>query len=76
MRETFLPLLEAHGVDLTFGGHSHTYERSILMHGHYGHSKTYDSEQHALNAGDGRSLQVTTLRSEGQTLDPYTLRKD
>ena len=54
MREVFLPLLEAHGVDLTFGGHSHTYERSILMHGHYGKSDTYDPQQHALDAGDGR----------------------
>ena len=47
MRENFLPLLEASGVDLTFGGHSHTYERSILMHGHYGTSDTYDAAQHA-----------------------------
>jgi hypothetical protein len=54
MRETFLPLLEAHGVDLTFGGHSHTYERSILMQGHYGTSDSYDPAQHALDSGDGR----------------------
>ena len=132
MREVFLPLLEAHGVDLTFGGHSHTYERSILMHGHYGKSDTYDPQQHALDAGDGRPagdgsyrqsqhsasgtihtvagtsgmaqkfraphlpfmvenlsklasvvvdidgrrLDVTTLGSDGQTLDSYTLLKD
>ena len=54
MREVFLPLLEEHGVDLTFGGHSHTYERSVLMRGHYGMSDTYDPAQHALNTGDGR----------------------
>ena len=54
MREVFVPLLEAHGVDLTFAGHSHVYERSILMHGHYGKSDTYDPQQHALDAGDGR----------------------
>ena len=132
MRENFLPLLEAHGVDLTFGGHSHTYERSILMHGHYGTSDTYDAAQHALDAGngrpdgdgsyrqgahqkrgtihtvagssgkfgafraehlpfmvknlsalasvvvdiEGRSLRVTTLGSQGETLDSYTLLKD
>lgn len=132
MREVFLPLLETHGVDLTFGGHSHTYERSILMHGHYGKSDTYDPAQHALDAGDGRPegdgsyrqamhqgsgtihtvagssgkvgafkaphlpfmvenlselasvvvdidgrrLDVTTLGSEGQILDSYTLLKD
>jgi hypothetical protein len=132
MRENFLPLLESHGVDLTFGGHSHTYERSILMHGHYGTSDTYDPVLHALDAGDGRpdrdgeyrqglhdmhgtihtvagssgkfggfraehlpfmvenlsalasvvvdiegrALRVTTLGSQGETLDSYTLLKD
>lgn len=132
MRENFLPLLESHGVDLTFGGHSHTYERSILMHGHYGTSDTYDPAIHALDAGDGRAdgdgqyrqglderhgtihtvagssgkfgafraehlpfmvenlsalasvvvdiegraLRVTTLGSQGETLDTYTLLKD
>lgn len=54
MREVFLPLLESHGVDLTFGGHSHTYERSILMQGHYGLSTSYDEGVHGLNTGDGR----------------------
>ncbi|MGJ8641718.1 MAG: metallophosphoesterase [Opitutaceae bacterium] len=53
MRENFLPLLEAHGVDLTFGGHSHTYERSLLMQGHYGMSPSYDPAEHALDTGDG-----------------------
>jgi hypothetical protein len=53
-RVNFLPMLEAHGVDLTFGGHRHTYERSILMHGHYGTSDTYDAAVHALDAGNGR----------------------
>jgi len=132
MRENFLPMLEAHGVDLTFGGHSHTYERSILMHGHYGTSDTYDPALHALDAGNGRpagdgsyrqgahqkcgtihtvagssgkvgpfradhlpfmvenlsllasvvvdiewrSLHVTTLGSQGEILDTYTLLKD
>lgn len=132
MRENFLPLLEAHGVDLTFAGHSHTYERSILMHGHYGTSDTYDPAEHALDVGngrpegdgsyrqaadqrrgtihtvagssgkfgafkadhlpfmienlsalasvvvdvEGRSLRVTTLGSQGEILDSYTLLKD
>ena len=132
MRENFLPLLEAHGVDLTFGGHSHTYERSILMHGHYGKSHSYDSTIHALDPSNGdpnrgggyhqaqhqgrgtihtvagssgkcgkfvakplpfmvknlsklasvivdingRSLKVTTLGSQSEVLDCYTLHKD
>ena len=42
MRENFLPLLEAHGVDLVFSGHSHMYERSFLIDCHYGYSDTLD----------------------------------
>lgn len=38
MRENFVPLLEAYGVDLVLGGHSHCYERSYLINGHYGYS--------------------------------------
>ena len=32
MRMDFVPLLEAGGVDLVLGGHSHIYERSYLLH--------------------------------------------
>ena len=53
MRERFLPLLEAHGVDLVLAGHSHSYERSIYLDGHYGFSSTFDPQLHAVNAGDG-----------------------
>ncbi len=35
MRENALPLLEAAGVDLVLGGHSHIYERSYLIDGAY-----------------------------------------
>jgi hypothetical protein len=40
MREVFVPILEAYGVDLVLCGHSHNYERSYLMDGHYGKSWT------------------------------------
>jgi len=36
MRQYILPILEGHGVDLVLSGHSHTYERSFLIDGHYG----------------------------------------
>ena len=52
MREVFLPILEAGGVDLVFGGHSHTYERSFLIDGHYGDSSTFTSAN-LVDAGDG-----------------------
>lgn len=35
MRENIMPILESGGVDLTFTGHSHIYERSMLMDGAY-----------------------------------------
>ena len=36
MRQNALPILETWGVDLIMTGHSHTYERSFLVDGHYG----------------------------------------
>jgi|GEM_PF-2531703 len=53
MRQNFLPILEAGGVDLVLGGHSHIYERSYLLDGHYGFSTTLTPAM-KLNPGDGR----------------------
>lgn len=52
MRENVLPLLESHGVDLVLSGHSHSYERSFLLDGHYGHSSTLQPWM-ILDGGDG-----------------------
>ncbi len=51
MRRRILPLLETYNVDLVLNGHSHTYERSMLIQGHYGKSKTLDSTQVIDDAG-------------------------
>ncbi|MBI3910466.1 MAG: fibronectin type III domain-containing protein, partial [Armatimonadetes bacterium] len=40
MRENIVPILENGGVDLVLCGHSHSYERSFLLDGHYGMSGT------------------------------------
>lgn len=53
MREVFVPILEDYGVDLVFNGHSHSYERSFLIDGHYGLSTTWDALLHQLDGGDG-----------------------
>ncbi len=53
MRQYALPILEDHGVDLVLSGHSHSYERSFLLDGHYGASNTLTSDM-ILNGGDGR----------------------
>ncbi len=35
MRENVLPLLDSYGVDLVLTGHSHSYERSMMLDSHY-----------------------------------------
>jgi acid phosphatase type 7 len=54
MRQVFLPILENGGVDLVVTGHSHVYERSPLIDGHYGKSETFDAASHVKQKGDGR----------------------
>lgn len=53
MRHNVLPILEAAGVDLVLSGHSHDYERSFLIDGHYGTSDTF-SERMLRSRSDGR----------------------
>jgi len=64
MRETFVPVFDAYGVDVVFSGHAHSYEQSWYITGHTGLSDTFDATQHAEMDADGDS----TL---GQTNDPY-----
>ncbi len=57
MREVFVPMLEENGVDLVLGGHSHSYERSYLLNGHYGKSYTFDEDDHTVGSkgfGNGK----------------------
>lgn len=51
MREQIMPIMEAGGVDLVLTGHSHIYERSMLIDGAY-HSPT-TAEGVVLDDGDG-----------------------
>jgi len=53
MRTNVLPMLESWGVDLVLSGHSHSYERSFLIDGHYGVSSTFTSAMKK-NSGGGR----------------------
>ena len=54
MRQNALPLLEGYGVDLVLAGHSHSYERSFLLDGHYGSSSSLLGN-HIKDGGDGRA---------------------
>ncbi|MGI8967144.1 MAG: metallophosphoesterase [Limisphaerales bacterium] len=53
VRENILPIMEAGGVDLVLCGHSHDYERSFLLDGHYGYSETL-TDANKKNKGNGR----------------------
>jgi hypothetical protein len=47
MREEFVPVFDEYGVDLVYGGHSHSYERSYYLHNHTGNSDTFSPAEHA-----------------------------
>ncbi|HEY2953441.1 MAG TPA: Ig-like domain-containing protein [Verrucomicrobiae bacterium] len=53
IRQNFVPVLEAYGVDLVLNGHSHVHERSYLLDGHYGVASTF-TESMKVDGGDGR----------------------
>lgn len=52
MRHYIMPIIEAGGVDLVLTGHSHVYERSMLVDGAYSTNATV-SENVILDDGDG-----------------------
>lgn len=49
IRENFIRILERYGVDLIICGHSHLYERSRLMHDHFGMEATFNPAVHNLS---------------------------
>ena len=53
MRANILPIMDSLGVDLVLSGHSHSYERSLLLNGHYDVSTTLTAEM-KIDSGDGR----------------------
>ncbi|MBC9932795.1 purple acid phosphatase family protein [Chitinophaga qingshengii] len=54
IRENFIRILEKAGVDLVICGHSHVYERSGLLHGHYGKEASFDASKHSFSQGSGK----------------------
>jgi Icc-related predicted phosphoesterase len=54
IRENLLPVLERYQVDLVICGHSHLYERSKLMEGHYGKEATFEESKNNLSTSSGR----------------------
>ena len=64
MRVTFAPVFENYGVDVIYSGHSHSYERSWYLRGHYGMSDSFDVTRDALLDADGNPRL-------GQGSEPY-----
>lgn len=54
MRRNIVPLLEKYGTDLVLTGHSHTYERSYYLHGHYGQESDFNTSM-LVQTGDGHT---------------------
>jgi hypothetical protein len=55
MRTNINPILESYGVDLVLCGHSHSYERSFFLDGHYGASSTFNASTMVKQTGNGRT---------------------
>jgi hypothetical protein len=66
MRNNVNPILEEYGCDLVLTGHSHGYERSYLINGHYGKSNTFNASAHIVNGTNGNA-------NEGNAYIKYTL---
>ena len=49
IRTNFIRILERMGVDLILCGHSHSYERSFLINGHYGNEPTFNLATQAVS---------------------------
>ena len=71
MRQYALPILDAYGVDLVLAGHSHSYERSFLLDGHYGTSTTLLPSM-ILNNGDGLPTGNGAYTKPALGLTPHT----
>ena len=52
-RQNIIPLVEAGGADLVLAGHSHGYERSYLINGHYLYSSMYNENLNLIDGGSG-----------------------
>ncbi len=52
IRENLLRIIERYKVDLVLCGHSHVYERTHPLRGHYGAADTFDPKKHVVEKKD------------------------
>ncbi len=50
IRKKLLPIIERYNIDLILTGHSHDYERTRLIKGHYGNENTFLSSLHNIDS--------------------------
>ncbi len=72
MRENFMPMMEENGVDLILNGHSHSYERSYFLNGHYGFANTFNPDE----ISDGGHTVGTTGNGDGREDGDGAYQKD
>tara|TARA_R110001592_G_scaffold237306_6_gene496234 strand:- start:47097 stop:48710 length:1614 start_codon:yes stop_codon:yes gene_type:complete len=58
-RQNILPFLELGGCDIALQGHSHCYERSFLLSGHYGYSQLFNEKRHVVDGSSGKISEGT-----------------
>ena len=85
VQKGIIPLLDGAGVDLVLSGHSHSYERSLLIRGHYGSTSTWDPEHMLVDGGlgqlqedgkvDGRYRKPLGLRLVGVIFSNFDLNR-
>lgn len=66
VRAHVVPLLEQYGADLVLAGHSHAYERSRLIDGHYGNAATWNAVTMLKQDGNGSKLGGVTTAGDFQ----------
>ncbi|WP_081990590.1 metallophosphoesterase [Sporocytophaga myxococcoides] len=54
VRQNFIRILERYKVDMVICGHSHCYERTKLIKGHYGNESTFNAGSHNLSSSSGK----------------------
>lgn len=71
MREKVIPMLEDFDVDLIVCGHSHVFERSYLLKGHFGNSSSFDAAAMKLQNGvNGNFDEGTPYIKDGSNATP------
>ncbi len=70
MRERVIPLLEEYDIDLVICGHSHVFERSKLIHGHYGNSFSFEPTTMLKDSTNGNFAQGNAYRKDGLNSTP------